>query len=95
LARAVKLAFGITLKGRLQPSVALGMSREKVKKVTERALRRQINREGRRENRRKRRELKTKDKQGRKFNKAVNRMTNWQRNQWARRDPKPLGRFMK
>ncbi len=99
LEKAVKLAFGINVKGRIQPSKALNMPRDKVRRLTERGLRRIDNMQNQLHKRLKR--IEGRDKKTLKFNALVNTMCNWDRNQWARagypglrqKDIKPVRKF--
>lgn len=84
LERAVKIAFGINIKGRIQPSKALDMPRSKVKTVTKRALGRRVNEESWLQKRLLKIEARKKRTEKDELQVVVNKMTNWQRTQWAR-----------
>ena len=100
LEKAVKLAFGIDVKGRIEPSKALNMPRAKVKRVTQRALDHINSRQNRMHKRLGR--VEGRNKQAHEFNVLVNTMSNWQRNRWAKagypglrqKDIKPLDKFV-
>ncbi len=100
LEKAVKLAFGINVKGRIEPSKALNMPRDKVRRITQRALD-QIN--NRQESLHKRLgRMERRDERAVKFNAIVNSMSNWQRKRWAKagypglrqKDIKPLEKYV-
>ena len=81
---AVKAGFGIFTKGRIQPSIALGLPRKAVRVLAEKAVRTRVNRENALKNRKDRKHTRKKQKQKRKFNALVNTMTNHQRTLWVR-----------
>lgn len=84
---AVKIGFGINVKGRLKPALALGMARKWVRQLAEKAVRNRVNRD----NWLKRRldrvgsARSVANVQRREFNDLVITMANKQRNWWARR----------
>ncbi len=84
LEKAVKLAFGISVRGRIQPSKALDMPRRRVKKVTRLRLDHMANRQNWLHRRLARIETRKSLGARTKLQVLVNRMANWQRNQWAR-----------
>ncbi len=88
LERAVKAGFGIFVKGKIEPRVALGLPpgtpRKIVKRLAEKACRERVNRESASEERKTRRILRKDKKQALKFQALVNTMTNHQRTLWAR-----------
>ncbi len=84
LERAVKAGFGIFVKGKIQPSVALGMPRKVVRILAEKACRGRVNKEAAHKNRKDRKLTRKENKQKREFDKLVSTMTNSQRTLWAR-----------
>ncbi len=84
LEKAVKLAFGINVRGRIQPSKALNMPRPKVKTVTKHALDRKVNEENWLHRHLHKIEARKTFAESDKLQVIVNKMTNWQRTQWAR-----------
>lgn len=101
LERAVKSGFYIFVKGRIQPSIALGLPRKVVRGLAEKACRTRVNRENAYENRKTRKLTRKEVKQKQKFNTLVNTMSNHQRNVWAKagypglrhKDIKPMKPF--
>ncbi len=90
LVEAVKSGFGIFIKGRILPSVALGVPRLIARTLAEMACRERVNRENAAKNHEARQAARKGFEQKRKFNALVNPMPNWQRNRWARRGYKGL-----
>ncbi len=103
LERAVKSGFGIFVKGKIQPSIALGLPRKVVRILAEKACRYRVNKESAHEKRQARIRARGKNPQGREFNTLVNTMPNWQKHRWARggykglahKDIKALAKFIK
>ncbi len=92
LERAVKSGFHIFVKGRIQPSVALGMARKVVRELAEKACRTRVNKENALGNLTAKAKVRHLNQQKSKFNDIVNTMTNRQRTQWARAGYKGLNR---
>jgi hypothetical protein len=90
LERAVKSGFGIFVRGRIQPSIALGLPRPVVRVLTEKACRERINRENAATNRKARREARKINPQKQEFQKLVSSMTRRQRRLWVKKGYKGL-----
>lgn len=83
LVEAVKSGFGIFIKGKILPSVALGVPRQVARVLAEKACRRRVNQENRLNKLLHRTSYRKKNAQGRKFNALVTTMPGWQRHRWA------------
>lgn len=90
LVEAVKSGFGIFIKGKIRPSVALGLPRLIVRVLAERACRERVNRENALKNQTARQETRKKSPQKWGFNALVNTMPGWQRHRWTSRGYKGL-----
>ena len=90
--RAVKSGFGIFVKGRIQPSVALGLVRGVVRDLAEKACRTRVNKENALENLTAKAKARHENPERAKFNDMVNAMTNKQRTRWARTKYKGLAK---
>jgi hypothetical protein len=94
LERAVKSGFYIFVKGKIRPSIALGLPRKVVRSLAEKACRERVNRENVRANRKARKVFRKKNKQAREFNDLANAMPSWQRHYWARRISKDKASYV-
>lgn len=88
LVEAVKSGFGIFIKGKIQPSLALDVPRHVARMLAEKACRYRVNRENALNRLLARAEYRKKNKQGREFNNLVIGMPGWQRHRWAMRTSK-------
>ncbi len=92
LVEAVKSSFGIFVRGKILPSVALGLPRLVVRVLAEKACRERINRENTAKNHEARHEARAKNPEKQKFNALVNSMTHDQRRAWAKKGHRGLAK---
>lgn len=92
LVEAVKSGFGIFIRGKILPSVALGLPRPVVRILAEKACRERVDRENAAKNHEARREARAKNPEKQKFNDLVNSMTHDQRRAWAKASHRGLAK---